>query len=271
MTFDARETSIAGGQPIRLYDFQRGVLHWRYTDADRAIDLGALTYEPIAISDDGIRQTGEATADALRVTVPWNAEIARQFRGTPPSAEYNLTIHDTHFGETEVPVAWVGSIVNVQRPSPERAVIVCQPLDASLNRPGLRLGWERNCPYAVYDTDCTVDPTTHRVTVTIVTVTGSTLEAAGFDAFADGHFDGGYVEWDIGSGEQERRGIETHVGSVVTLLGGTEGIDLGMSLRAYPGCDGRIETCHNKFDNKDNHGGHPHLPGKSPFDGTPVF
>lgn len=271
MSFDSRETSIADGQPIRLYDFQRGILRWRYTNADRAIQLGAITYEPLNISDDGIRQTGEATADALRVTVPWNAEIARQFRGTPPSAEYNLTIHDTHFGETEAPVAWIGSIVNVERPSPERAIIVCQPLDASLDRPGLRLGWERSCPYDVYGTDCGVDPNLHRVTVTVDTVTGSTVDAAGFDALPDGHFDGGYVEWDIGLGEQERRGIETHVGGVVTLLGGTDGIALGMSLRAYPGCDGSDTTCDGKFDNMVNSGGHPHLDGRSPFDGSPVF
>lgn len=271
MSFDARETSIADGQPIRLYDFQRGIMHWRYTDVDRAIENGSFTYEPIAISDDGIRQTGEATADALRVTVPWNADIARQFRGAPPSAEYNLTIRETHFGETEAPVAWTGSIVNVERPSPERAIIVCQPLDASLARPGLRLGWERGCPYAVFDTDCTVDSTLHRVTVTVVTVTGSTIEAAGFDALPDGHFDGGYVEWDIGLGEQERRGIETHVGSMVTLLGGTDGIEAGIEVRAYPGCDGIDTTCNDKFNNMDNFGGHPHLPGKSPFDGNPVF
>ncbi len=123
----------------------------------------------------------------------------------------------------------------------------------------------------MYDTDCTVDPTAFRVEATLLTITGATVESATFDGYDDGYFDGGYVEWDIGGGEQERRGIETHVGSVLTLLGGTDGIATGLAVRTYPGCDGTDTTCNDKFDNIENSGGHPHLQGSSPFDGNPVF
>lgn len=271
MSFFSRETSISAGRPITLYEFQRDILRWRYTSADRNQVFQTQTFEAIAISDDGRRRTGEASADALKVIVPYNNPVARMYRGAPPADEIFLIIRELHKDEPEFRVSWTGSVQGVRFPSPERAEIICQSTNASMERAGLWLGYERGCPYSVYDLNCGVDPQNFAVEAIIQSIDGATISSGTFDAQEDGYFAGGYVEWPIGSGAFERRGIEQHVGSVLTLLGGTDGLVNGQGVTAYPGCPRIIEVCDKRFDNKDRFGGHPHMPGKSPYDGDPIF
>lgn len=271
MTHDARERSRADGKPIRLYEFGRGAMRWLYCSADRDIVHGGRIYAARAVSDDGIRQAGELSADALVVTAPWDIDVVRQFRGMPPSVEISLTVRDMHYGETDAAVVWVGSIAGVKWPAPNKCEISCQPLAASFERSGLTRTWERNCPYTLFDTDCTVDRNQYKTAITVQSLTGAAIQAGALAAQPDGYFSGGFVEWDIGDGEVERRGIESHAGSTAALLGGTDGLVIGQALTAYPGCGRTIAICQDKFGNAVNYGGIPHLPGKSPFDGTPIF
>jgi len=276
MSFLSRENSIFGGRPITLYEFQRGLTRWSYTNADRVQVFQTRTFSVIAISDDGRRRTGEASADSITVVVPWNNPVARLYRGAPPSAEVSLTIWDLHHGEPDYRVGWTGSIQGVRYPSPERAEIICLSMGATLDRPGLWLGYERLCPYDVYGpiiagVGCGVSPALYAVDATIQSMTTETISSGTFDAPEDGYFDGGYVEWPIGNGETEHRGVVKHVGSVLTLLGGTDGLLVGQAVAAYPGCDKTIGLCHSRFGNDLQHGGCPHMPGKSPFDGNPIW
>ncbi len=275
MTFDSRERSVASGQPIRLYLFARGALRWAYCSADRDVAFQAVTYKAMPISDDGVRITGEASADVLKVTAPATLEVAQLFRGAPPSSEIELTVRDYHYGEadssTSSQVVWVGSVSGVRWPQPDRAEIACESIGASMDRTGLRLTWERNCPFTVFDADCKADRASRAVSTTLTAITATTITAAAFSAKPDGYFAGGYVEWGVGAGELERRGVESHVGSVLTILGGTSGMAAGLAIAALPGCRQTAEYCNSEFNNLDNFGGIRHLPGKSPFDGQPMF
>jgi hypothetical protein len=55
------------------------------------------------------------------------------------------------------------------------------------------------------------------------------------------------------------------------MFGLADGLYYGLAVNAYPGCNRTTTECVDKFDNLDNYGGVPDLPGKSPFDGDPVF
>ncbi len=272
MNFDGIETSLASGKPIRLYLFERGAsLRWAYTGPDRDITYQNVDYLRREISDDGIRQSGESSADALTITGPASLAVAQLYRGAPPSDEITLTIRDMHFGDTEALVSWSGSISDVNFPAVDRCEIVCESLAASLQRQGLRLAWQRNCPYALGDRNCKVDMEPLAVPGTVITLDGTTLSATAWAGYPDGWFAGGWVQWPVGGGEFDRRGIESHVGGVLGLLGGTAGLALNQVLTGYPGCSRTIQVCQDKFTNSDNYGGVYHLPGRSPFDGKPVF
>jgi uncharacterized phage protein (TIGR02218 family) len=252
----------------------RGATKWAYCNADRFITHQGQTYAPISISDDGVRITGETTADVLKVTGPASLAVAQLFRVVAPSAEIELVVRDFHFGETDASsssqVAWVGSISGVGWPQVDRCAIACESLGASLDRPGLHLTYQVDCPHTLFDRNCRVDRSPWAVPATLTAVTALTVTCATFAAQPDGHFSGGYVEWPIGDGELDSRTVETHVGGVLTLMGGSYGLAVGQAVTAYPGCRQTRAYCNSKFNNLPNHGGFD-LPGKSPFDGDPVM
>lgn len=275
MSFGARERSIAAGRPVRLYEFRRGALRWAYCSADRDITLLGGLFKATPISEDGVRLTGETTADVLTITAPGNLEVAQLYRGAPPSAEVALTMRDFNDGDGEAPdstrVVWVGSISGVRWPQPDRAEISCQSLSASMERPGLRLTWERSCPHTIYDRRCGVDRNLFALATDVQTMDGARISNGALAAQPDGYFAGGFVEWSVGSGELDRRGVEAHTGSDLVLLGGTQGLVPGLAFTVYPGCRQTSVYCNATFNNIVNFGGFLHLPGKSPFDGDPIF
>lgn len=273
MSYELIETSIDLGRPIRLYKFMRGIVTWAYCTADRDVTYQSVMYKSIpgGLRDSGIRQSGEATADAFEITAPSNIDVAQLYRGVGPSDKIELTVYDMHFGETQAIIAYIGSIYTVKFPAQDRCTIVCNTDSVGLNAMGLTLTWARGCPYTLYERGCEVNRDLYKIDATVQSKTGLTISSGTFESYDDAWFAGGYVEWPVGTGLFDRRGIVSHVGSVLELLGGTQGIGLGLTITAYPGCNKTIQQCHDKFENDPNYGGAPHQPGKSPFDGTPVF
>lgn len=272
MTFDLSERSLAAGRPVRLYQFTRGTLAWRYNSSDRDLTHQAQTYESVAggIVDDGIRQTGQSRPDTLQITGPADLEVAQLYRGAPPAGNVALTIFARHHGVDDYVVIWAGGVRSVKWPQADRCTIVCSPLSVAMETTGLRLGWSRTCPHALYSAACGVSPALWRVDASVQSMGGASVSNGAFAAYPAGYFTGGYVEWAIGGGEYDRRGIEHHAGSTLTLLGGSAGIALNAALRVYPGCAQTVAAC-NAFSNLANYGGIPHLAGKSPFDGNNPF
>lgn len=275
MSYAGNEASIAGGRPVSLYLFERGAFRWSYCDADRDQTLQSRTWQAIAISDDGRRQTGEASADTLTVTLPGSLAVPQLYRGAPPSAEVWLTVRAYHYGDDDTlantPVVWVGTVTSVSWPEVDRAEVACQPLSASMDRVGLRLTYMRSCPHALYDVNCGVNRDQFKVAATVSVLTGSAIEYSSAAMLPDGRAAGGYIEWSIGSGELERRSILAHSGSTLTLLGGTDGLSAGRAITVYPGCRQTTSDCNSYYNNIVNFGGFPAMPGTSPFDGNPVF
>lgn len=273
MTFNSRESSLADGQPVRLYEFSRGVLRWNYASCDRNVTLSNQEYRTVrgGLSDNGIIQSGDPSADKLVITAPADLEVAQLFRVTPPSDEIRLVVRDMHYGDTDVVVSWVGSIKSVNWLALDRCRISCLSIEASMERPGLTDTYSRTCTAVLGDWRCKIDLEVYRVDLLPQSMTGTTVSSGTFAAYPDGWFTGGFVAWSVGSGNFDRRHIEAHQGSDLVMLGGTAGIPAGATLRVYPGCDFLIETCHGKFGNEPNFRGENKLQGESPFDGNQVW
>lgn len=273
MSFDLREASLADGQPISLYQFRRGVLRWSYTSAARDISYNSEIFRalPGGISDDGIRRTGEISADRLKITAAADIEVAQLYRGVPPSVEIGLVIYEHHAGDTDARAVWSGFVESVGWPALDRCSISAQALTSTLDVPGLRLTWDRSCGEPLYGRRCGVNRDLWRVDATIQSMTGSSVSSAAIGALAAGWFSGGFVEWPIGSGEFERRTVESHVGSQLSLMGGTAGLSIGQVLRCYPGCNRTAAQCAAKFDNLLRFRADPNMMGRNIFNGNPVF
>lgn len=270
MPFDELEAGISSSQPVRLYRFQRGLKKWGFCTADRDLEFDGVVYTAEAISDDGIRRSGEASADMIKITLPSSLAVLAQFRPVPPPMEVAVTILDLQFAEMVTKVRWTGSVSGVNWTDIDRAEISCESLSASMEQTGLRMGYGRGCPYTLYDHRCLASKAAKRVTATVTDVGTLTVTSAAFVGFVDGYFSGGFIEWVV-DGDTHQRGVESHAGGVLTLLDVVTGLSVGTEVAAYPGCNRTIDICDSRFGNRLNFGGIPALPGKSPFAGDPIY
>lgn len=276
MSYDTYEISNESAQPVFLYDFWLGNTHWRYTSADEdyiedPFGEVPVVWTAISISDEGTKQGGSDQND-MQITIAANAEVAQLFRNTKPSGKVFLIVRSVHLVDAlfETPAHWVGSVTNSVIVDRATATLFCRSIAGTYDRNGLRLAWGRSCPHALYGTGCFVDKTLHDYARVIATVTGTRFTCVTHAEPTEGTFAGGFMEWDRGDGSFERRGIEYQVGNDFRVFGATTGLEVGQAVTLYPGCARTTEIC-KLFDNLPNYGGFPHLPGRSPFDGAPVF
>ncbi|AEG53118.1 phage BR0599 family protein [Sinorhizobium meliloti] len=271
MSFDVYEGSNYSGLPVALYDFVFGTAQWNYTSDEELVTLGAVTYEPISIKDSGVKQSGDASSDEMIITVPKTAPVAIMMNGQPPSENIWVYIRRYHHGDDGAPIIWPGYVVSRKQIDSQAVELSCKMITAGFDRNGLRLGWSRQCPHALYDQNCRVNKDLFALTFQVENIVGNTIYSAALDALADGRFSNGFFTWSRFNGAVERRGIEIHVGNHFSILGTSVGIEVGDWVTAYPGCARTRTDCINKFNNLSNFGGFPHMPGKSPFKGDPVF
>lgn len=271
MSYNDLESSNYNGEPIYLYEFRLNDQYWRYTSAATSKSMGGFVWEPMGVSDDGVKQTGDTTVDALNITMPISSPVVGLFRGTPPSNPVFITLRRFHFGDTDAAVCYVGEVQQSNMNTPVSAVMTCNTLSASMERNGLRLAWSRSCPYALYDSCCKVNKEDFRFDGTIQTVGGSSIIVPGAEIYGDRYFAGGFIEWNDPRYGTERRAIEKHTGDVLVIFGTVSGLAGGMVIKIYPGCPRTTDACDTKFNNLANYGGVPSMPPTSPFDGNPIF
>lgn len=272
MTFAVIENSNDEGRPISLYQFSLGSAVWRYSSADQDIILNGYKWVAVAISDDGVKLSGESAVDALSISAPSTIAPFNLFTGTPPSQPISVAIYNFHEGDTDAVLGYLGEVLQVDFNEPGTIKVTCDTISVSMQRDGLRLGWQRACPYALYDKGtCNADKESKRIDLVVIGTTANTVTVIDPKSTPSGTLDGGFIEWDNPRLGSEWRGVELQTGNVLTMFGLADGLYYGLKLRAYPGCNRTTADCNVKFNNLDNYGGVPDLPGKSPFDGDPVF
>lgn len=270
MSFNEIESSNDLGRPIFLYAFNLGAATWRYTSGDQDVVLSGYTWKAVAINDDGVKITGESSTDGIQITAPSSIAPVQMFYGTPPSNAIMVNIFHYHEGDTDAVLGYTGEVLQVSLPSPGKAVISCDTISASMERDGLRLTWQRTCGHALFGLGCNLDKEAFRLDVVVFDVQNNVVYFQGMDSTPDGKFDGGFISWEHPTRGTEFRAVETQVGNAMTMFGLADGLYYGLKVKAYPGCRRTTDAC-NGFNNLPNYGGVPDMPGKSPFDGDPVF
>lgn len=287
MSFASQEISTQDGRPATLYRIDWGETHWYYTSADQEItrleevdgvDDVEVTYEPRALSDSGMTQ-GASTQNDFTIDGPSDLPIVALFRGSPPSGTLWLTVRRVHDDAQDAPIYWKGNITNLKRPSLAKCQIIGQPLSAKLKTTGLRLCWTRECPHFLYGPGCYVNPADYEVEGTVLSFAGTTMIVTMADFQESGWFRGGFISWEAnGPGTLQRRMIEDDVHEdavagggghperlVLQIMGLVDLIEIGDTVKLYPGCNRTPTICDGKFDNIANYGGFDKMPGASPF------
>lgn len=273
MTFNAYETSAALGQPVLLFDFSLGLDHFRYTTADRPITYLTNTYAPTAISRSSIVSGNELRQATIQVTAPRDIAVALLYQQAPPASDVQLLITGLHADDPDQQgvADWIGRVIGTQWQG-SQVVFSCEPAQTGVLTYGLRRRYQKNCPHVLYGTACTLNPALFKIAATLTASAsgGITLTASAFNT-GDTRLTGGYLEWDTGNGYLERRSIDAHAGSTITLNYGHSDLVVGRAVTVYLGCDHTIGTCNLRFSNMLNYGGQPYIPAINPMDGSIVY
>lgn len=274
MTSDAREISDTDGEPLYLVDFIRGLIHRRYTNADRPITFAGHTWDPLPLKITPIEQTAEIKKLTRTLTVPVTADIAGWWRPLPPTDTIAVAIYSQHYGEPDALVDWVGRVVSPSYKD-SNLELSCEPTITRARFKGLKSSWQRGCTVALYSVgrgQCQVPREDHAAAAELIGVVGGlVLEAAAFADFPDDRLRGGYIEWIRPDGNYEQRTIAAHTSTHIILDFISDTLIGGSLVVVYPGCAHDTVDCGGTYDNILNYPGAPYMTDRSPMDGNPVY
>lgn len=259
MTYDARETSQDGGEPIELFRFVHGGLVYTYTSADVEQVRDGETYTPEPMHRSQLELDGESLKGAIEITVPRTNPVAAPFVAYAPEPPITVTVIQQHRSESEELVGtW-----EIGQATFDGAVVrfTCVPADAVFRRRIPRNTYQGQCNWALYSPQCGINKDLFKTTGTVTVVAGLTIQASAFAAQPDGWFNNGWVQRATG----ERRWIVKHLGAVLTLLSPFVGLAVNEVVDAYAGCERTEVACDTKFGNLVNHLGFPRIPTRNPF------
>lgn len=272
MTYNAQEISATGGAPVELYLFTRGVKTWCYTSADEAQTHLSQVYTPVPMLRGQIEDVAELNRAELQIEIPHDLAVATQFIAYPPGEVVTLKIFRRHRTDVdlETRVIWIGRVLSA-RWGDDGNVLICEPISTSLKRTGLRRRYGRQCGRVLYMPDCGVNPASFRVQGTVAAINGNQFDIAAAAGQPNGHFNGGYLWWQMADGRKDSRMIISHVGDQITLAAVMPAVSVGDAIELYPGCPHTIAVCESRFSNHENNGGFMFTPGVNPFGGKTLY
>jgi len=259
--FKTKETKVKK-RPTELYHIWRDLpspngTHWRYTSGDVAVTYAGLPYVPATLNRslviyDSTMQVSKMTIYAGYLEVP-----IVQFIAMNPVEQVWIQVMRAHrdIFPLQVDVIFVGQIKAVSFKGLQ-ANVECVGFEHFLSMPIPTLRYQVTCNWKLFETrviggftfGCGIGVTkiSKKVTAAVtLDSTGRILTSAtfGLPAYGDGYFTLGTIEFG-----DEKRTIVSHVGNVVTMAYKMRDLVAG-NVDAYPGCDGRPETCKDKFNN----------------------
>jgi uncharacterized phage protein (TIGR02218 family) len=265
VTYDDREKSAFSGAPVEGYRFIMNG-EWLYTSADRvvsiAVDGNPRDFEPLpGLSRSSRSMSKEDMAGSVTVKLPRDNEIAQFFLDYGPPEPIDLTIWRGHDGETDSKREFKGRVIAATFEG-GHCNLTCAPASRALHRKIPRHPIQVQCFWALYGTGCGVNLNLFKVSATLSSVSGSTIQSATFATKPDGWFTGGFI---VCTGS-ERRYIRSHVGNTLVLQAPISDLVAGNIVDAFAGCDRTEATCETKFANLVNHQGRPRIPERNTFE-----
>lgn len=269
MTFSTFENSVEASRPIEIYRIILGSQSYEYTSAEDTQVVNLLSYVPESISRTKIGQSREQNDNDVTITVPGTNEFVRQYIQVSPGQRARVIIQRVQrsdFPSPEVITLFQGFVRSVAFTDQAKiAKISLVPLAAAASRPIPRFVYSGQCNNVLGDAGCKVDLNlpAFRFVGTVSASSGNTVTVPGLNAFADGFFNGGFVEALSGL---DARLILSHTGNTIQLLLPFPFSSVGQTVTVFAGCDHTISTCKTKFNNVINYGGYAFVPTKNIFE-----
>lgn len=270
-TFDDDERGVQTSRPRELYTIVLGNQTWRLASGVRSISYGGNIYKAFQISRNAAGVSEETNSPKqLQITLPMSHPACQRWMafGTPPKVA-TISITRLQLNSGGAIGQWSGEIVSIGFDRHMATFLVTTIASRVFLQmvPTVTVGDQ--CSHALYDSMCTVNRDSFKVTANVIQVDGRRIKVDG----GSGHTNPYFVFGDVyhpSTGERMDIVSQQDLGPPSTVVWLTMqapiyGLKTGDTVEVSPGCDHTIETCQAKFANKDNFGGFPQLPTSNPF------
>ena len=249
-------------KPAELYHIWRdGGEHWRYTSGDVTVTYDGEDYEPATLERSQVKYDSKLDIVTMEIRAAYLTDAVLQYIAVNPLEVLWVSVMKIHRDQDplEVDVVFIGQIKNVSFKGAQ-AKVACVGFEQFLKKTIPRWRYQLTCNHILFDNYCSLTKVDYKIEAVItLNETETILSSATFALQDDGYFIGGEVVFGV-----EARTITAHVGTDITLIYRMENLENGNTVEAYPGCDRRIETCRDTFDNIVNYLGFPFLPKENP-------
>ena len=266
MSLGDNEASRFAARPDELYVFEvEGRQTYHYTPARLPVMVGAFSYTPKVIQRGNYTFKKDMTSeDSLKIDVQNDLDFLENFKVIVPVRTTNVTIFRRHRGDPdgELRAIFRGRVRGVTWGN-AKATVECDSMTAMAKRGGLTLNYQIPCNHFLYTVGCGLAKGDWGKAgrLTQMSSNNRVLESPVFGSKPDGWWKLGFIE--IGEGAYM---VTAHSGNSVTLLNGVEGVAVNSDFIIYPGCDLKLDTCWDKFNNGLNHLGFKWSPAENVFE-----
>jgi len=242
-----------------LYEFTYGGVVERYTSWPETLNFGGYDYEPAPIKRSGISIDSEFSKVKVSIIAPVIDAFSRHVANTPIESTRVRIYSALKSDLTDYVLIFKGSVAHVSIKD-YVAKAECVSTSDILENYYPSVTFQSYCNHMLFDSGCKLDNSVYKVQGAVVSISGADYEVSGLNAYSDGYFTAGTVEY--GS---DVRMILKHVGNIITLhVPFDSRVAINTVVDVYPGCDGAPDTCKNKFNNYDNFLGFPLIPSTNP-------
>jgi len=250
-------------QPVELYHIwvENASIDWYYTSGDAPVEYGSHTYVPAVIKRGEVSYNSELEVSTLSVTLKHVDDVVVRYLALNPVRPTWISVMKLHRDQSplEADVIFVGQIKNVPFKG-NTAEAYCVGFEHFLKMPIPVWRYQLTCNHTLFDEDCGLNSDSYKVSATVTEQNnGSELVSSVFGTYSDGYFFYGFVEYG-----DEVRPIVNHLGNVLYIPYPFVDSPDGQSVDVYPGCDGLITTCRDKFNNISHYLGFPFTPQENP-------
>ncbi len=277
-SFRDLEASIESSQPREYCRIAYGTTEHLIAFADRDIVTAeGKIYKAVAADRGQIAVAGAGKSTALELTLPLDHAFVKRYlsQGTPPRLITFTLWRQQADGSVEQ--QFVGEITSMNVDDDNTSAVFRVPSRASESLlrviPNVTCG--KTCPHMLFDSMCKVERVlgTTYFSTTVTSKTGREIRlslAAPFGPYRSDWAEGGEVHHPS-SGERmtvidqadDNPGVLTT--TTLTQQAPIVEMKVGDTVEVYAGCDHTLETCVNKFNNRQNFGGLPHMQKANPF------
>ena len=248
-------------KPVELYKIWANTTYWYYTNGDVPVTYSGVEYVPTAIARDSTSydSTMDVTNINIKFAVVTNPVI--QFVAQNPVTTVWIEISRLFRDQTplEKGVVFIGQIKNVSFKG-TYGEAACVGFEHFLRSIIPLWRYSTTCNHTIFDSNCKKVKASYKVVATVmIDETQTIVTSATFATKPDGYFQYGLMEFG-----NEYRTMVSHVGNTITLNYRMVNLADSNVVDVYPGCDGLVTTCRDKYDNILNFLGFPFIPEINP-------